>query len=65
MKRKVLTAALTLFAATGACSLIPARAATQRADIIDRRVEGSGHQPRGVERAGERCIRLDTEHDMV
>jgi len=32
MKRKVLTAALTLFAATGACSLIPARAAAQRAD---------------------------------
>src|SRR5258706_1261980 len=32
MKRKVLTAALTLFAATTACSLIPARAATQRAD---------------------------------
>src|SRR5258705_2085659 len=32
MKRKVLTAALTLFAATTACSLIPARAATQRAE---------------------------------
>src|SRR6266481_5744277 len=32
MKRKVLTAALTLFAAMGACSLIPARAAAQRPD---------------------------------
>ncbi len=32
MKRRVLTAALTLFAAMGACSLIPARAAAQRAD---------------------------------
>src|SRR5882762_6396955 len=32
MKRKVLTAALTLFAAMDACSLIPARAAAQRAD---------------------------------
>src|SRR5260370_7393297 len=32
MKRKILTVGLTLFAATGACSLIPARAAVQRAD---------------------------------
>ncbi len=39
--------------------------AARGADIIDRRVEGRGRQSRGVQRAGERRIRLHAEHDMV
>ena len=40
-------------------------AAARGADIIDRRVEGGRRQPRGVQRAGKRRIRLHAEHDMV
>ena len=40
-------------------------AAARGADIIDRRVEGRRRQSRGVQRAGERRIRLYAEHEMV
>ena len=40
-------------------------AAARGADIIDRRIERRRHQSWTVQRAGERCIRLHAEHDMV
>jgi hypothetical protein len=40
-------------------------AAAHRADIVEVRIEGRGRQRRHIQRAHERRIRLNAQHDMV